>query len=104
MTPALHIRRTALTHIVIAKRIRAALLPLMATPVNIASALTLATHPAPIKILQPAGSRAARGSDQAAAPCARVRLEQAVHRVEDGREAGHLLLGEGVDGGGGCAV
>lgn len=52
----------------VAKRIRASPLPLLASPVNVSAALTLAADPSPIQILQPTSSRAAGRRDEAAPP------------------------------------
>lgn len=56
----------------VTKCIRAPFLPLLANPVNVSAALTLAADPFPIQILQPTSSRAAGWRDEAAPPRARI--------------------------------
>lgn len=95
-----HIRRTILTNIMIAKRIRTPLLPMMARPVNVSPALTLAAHPSPVEILQPARPRAAGRRDEASSPRARVLACGLGRRKDGGGRTRRVLVGGRVDGGG----
>ncbi|KAL6799383.1 hypothetical protein GGI42DRAFT_53346 [Trichoderma sp. SZMC 28013] len=84
----------------IAKRIRTPLLPMMAGSVNVPPALTLAAHPSPIEILQPARPRAAGRRDEAVPPRARVLACGLGRRKDGGGRTRRVLVGGRVDGGG----
>lgn len=73
---------------------------MMARPVNVPPALTLAAHPSPIEILQPARPRAAGRRDEAVPPRARVLACGLGRRKDGGGRTRRVLVGGRVDGGG----
>lgn len=94
----LHVRSAVLTNVMIAKRIRTPLLPVMARPVDVPRALTLAADPSPIEILQPARPRAAGRRDEAVSPRAGILTSGLRRREDGGGRAGQVLVGGRVDG------
>lgn len=94
----LYIRSAILTNVMVAKRIRAPFLPLLASPVNVSAALTLAADPSPIQILQPTGSRAAGWRDEAAPPRTGILAGGFRRREHGGGSTGAIMVGGRVEG------
>lgn len=94
----LYVRSAVLTDIMVAKCIRAPLLPLLASPVDVSAALTLAADPSPIQILQPTSSRAAGRRDEAAPPRTGILVGGFRRRKHSGGSTGAIMVGGRVEG------